>query len=198
MGYYIRVLGRRLDDIPLQLLKTAGEPAFVQLERGTADEWQELLLKHNSRSEIALIERNLVIEGELGAEELQEFVDEVEQLHPRSAAQWLKSYLPKVKVIYAFQLLSGTDVDDGWTIVHRVYQTIWKISGGLLQADGEGFSNEEGFTIVWQFSDGVTGGWNAAVLDAKGKWLPFEMDLGNREHRAAFMRGEVPIGAMRL
>jgi hypothetical protein len=198
MGYYIRVLGTRLDDIPLKLVQSAAEPARIQLERGTADRWQEVLLRHSSGAEIALIERNPVIGGELGAEELQEFIDEAEQLRPQSAAQWLTSYLPNVKVIYAFQLLSGTDVDDGWTILHRVYETIWKVSGGLLQADSEGFSNEEGFTIVWQFSDGVKGAWNMAVLDGNGKWLPFEMELANRQHRAAFMRGEVPVGAKRL
>jgi hypothetical protein len=198
MGYYIRVLGTRLDDIPLKLVQSAAEPARIQLERGTADRWQEVLLRHSSGAEIALIERNPVIGGELGAEELQEFIDEAEQLRPQSAAQWLTSYLPNVKVIYAFQLLSGTDVDDGWTILYRVYETIWKVSGGLLQADSEGFSNEEGFTIVWQFSDGVKGAWNMAVLDGNGKWLPFEMELANRQHRAAFMRGEVPVGAKRL
>jgi hypothetical protein len=198
MGYYIRILGTRVGEISLQLLKNAAAPASIQLERGTADDWQQILLKHNSEAEIALIEKNPVVEGEVGAEELQEFVDEVEQLHPRSAAQWLKSYLPNVKVIYAFQLLSGTDVEDGWAILHRVYHAIAEISGGLQQADGEGFSNEEGFTIVWQFSENATGSWNMAVLDANGKWLPFEMDLGNREHRAAFMRSEVPARTKRL
>jgi hypothetical protein len=198
MGYYIRVLGTRLDNVPLHLLKTAAEPGRIQLERGTAEVWQELSLKHSSGADIAFVEKNPITEGELGGEELQEFLDEVKQLRPQSAAVWLTSYLSNVKVIYAFQLLSGTDVDDGWTILHRVYETVWKISGGLLQADGEGFSNEEGFTIVWQFSDGVTGSWNMAVLDDHGKWLPFEMNLGDRQHRAAFVHGEIPVGAKRL
>jgi hypothetical protein len=27
-----------------------------------------------------------------------------------------------------------------------------------------------------------------------GEWVHFQMDLGNKKHRAAFLRGEVPEG----
>lgn len=118
---------------------------------------EHLTLRHKSGQEIAVIERNPVSEGELGADELQEFLDEVPHHKPDSAAAWLQKYLPTVKVIYAFQLLGGTDVDDGWTPLHRLYQAIWSHAGGILQADGEGFSNEEGYTILWQFAESVTG-----------------------------------------
>jgi hypothetical protein len=29
-----------------------------------------------------------------------------------------------------------------------------------------------------------------------GEWVHFQMDLGNRKHRAAFRRGEVPEGVV--
>jgi hypothetical protein len=51
------------------------------------------------------------------------------------------------------QLLSGTDVDDGWTPLHRVHSAVWNHVGGIFQADGEGFSDEDGFTILWQFAE---------------------------------------------
>ncbi|HEY9139295.1 MAG TPA: hypothetical protein VIN93_00290 [Bryobacteraceae bacterium] len=136
--------------------------------------------------------------GELGAEELQEFIDEVAIHSPQSAATWLQSYLPSVKVIYAFQLLNGTDVNDGWTPLHRVYDAVWDYTGGIRQADGEGFSNEQGYTILWQFSDTVQGTWNVGVLKDDGNWVHFEMDLGNKEHRQAFLNGQVPDGATLL
>jgi hypothetical protein len=28
----------------------------------------------------------------------------------------------------------------------------------------------------------------------QGKWVSFEMDLGNAQHRKAFLKGEVPTG----
>ena len=72
---------------------------------------------------------------------------------------------------------------------------IWHKASGILQADGEGFSNEEGYTILWQFSEDVEGPWSFGVLSPKARWVHFEMELGSDENREAFFRGEVPIGA---
>ncbi len=134
---------------------------------------------------------NPVADGEIGAGELEEFIDEVGRYKPESAAVWLQQFLPCVKVIYAFQLLSGTDVDDGWTPLHRIYHTVWRRAGRILQADGEGFSDEDGFTILWQFSEKVSGTWNMGLLQ-DGRWLHFEIDLGNERQRESFLRGELP------
>lgn len=193
MGYYIRVLGKRLDNIPLERLRQVSQPAVLHSEV-EGDAWEQLVLSHKSGQEIAIIEKNPVVEGQLGADELQEFMEEVADCKPESAARWLQQYLPSVKVIYAFQLLNGTDVEDGWTPLHSLYNTVWEHAGGILQSDGEGFSNDEGYTILWQFSDRVTGSWNMGVLK-DGRWLHFEMDLGNEQHRNAFLCGQVPDGA---
>lgn len=194
MGYYIRVLGKNLDNISLDSLRKVSEPAVLHTE-GEGDAWEQLVLSHKSGQEISVIEKNPVVEGQLGADELQEFIDEVSDYKPESAATWLQRFLPGVKVIYAFQLLNGTDVDDGWTPLHRLYNAVWEHPGGILQSDGEGFSDEDGYTILWQFNDKVTGKWNMGVLK-DGRWVHFEMDLGNEQHRNAFLSGEVPNGAM--
>jgi len=99
-----------------------------------------------------------------------------------------------VKVIYAFHLLDGTDVDDGWSPLHRLHSAVWDKAGGILQADGEGFSDEDGYTILWQFSDRASDKWNMGLLK-DGRWVHFEMDLGNEQHRNAFLGGQVPDGA---
>jgi hypothetical protein len=65
--------------------------------------------------------------------------------------------------------------------------------GGIIQADSEGFSNEAGFQILWQFSRSAKGPWWMAVMK-NGEWVTFQMELGNRKHREAFCRGEVPQG----
>jgi hypothetical protein len=193
MGYYIRVLGKKPGNVSLQSLRDTAHPAVLKVSQGTEDEWQEVTLTHKSGQEIAVIEKNPVVDGQLGADELQEFIDEVGHYKPESAVRWLRQFLPTVKVIYAFQLLSGTDVDDGWTPLHRVHSAVWNHVGGILQADGEGFSDEDGFTILWQFAEGVTGRWNMGII-RDGSWLHFEMDLGNEQHRKAFWSGEVPDG----
>ncbi len=192
MGYYIRILGTRLDDFPLADLRTTAAPALIESSDEEAP-WQQAVLKHPDGTEIAVIERNPVVEGELGAEELQEFLDELPLYQPQSSVEWLEQYLPRVKVIYAFQLLSGTDINDGWTPLHRVYNAIWTIAGGILQADGEGFSNEDGYTILWQFSDSAEGTWNVGLLTGD-LWSHFELDLGSPAHREAFKNGQIPDG----
>ena len=193
MGYYIRILATSVADIPVQHLRDVASPAVI--EDVSADgKWKELVLKHASGQEIARIEKNPVVEGELGAEELEEFLDEIPLHLPASGSEWLQNYLPTVKVIYAFQLLSGTDLNDGWALLHAVYGAIWQVAGGILQADDEGFSNEEGYTILWQFGETVTGSWKVGVL-VDGAWKHCEIDLGNEQHREAFKNGEVPAGA---
>jgi len=81
-------------------------------------------------------------------------------------------------LIYAFQLLGGTDVDDGWTPLHRLHNAVWKHAGGILQADGEGFCDVEYMGVL-----------------KDGRWVHFEMDLGNELHRKEFLSGQVPLGA---
>lgn len=162
MGYFIRVLGKKLDSIPLDKLREVARPAVLHISDGDGDAWERLTLSHKSGREIALIEKNPVIEGRLGADELREFIGEVPHYKPKSAATWLQQYLISVKVIYAFQLLSGTDIDDGWTRLQRLYSAVWEYAGGILQADGEGFSDEDGFTILWQFSNVLNGTWECS------------------------------------
>jgi hypothetical protein len=193
MGYYIRVLALRTAIPTLDELKPcvpAGQE--LRVESGQESDWSQLVLSHKTGQEIALIERNPVIPGELGEEELNEFMENVKDEKPESSAKWLLQFLPRVKVIYAFQVLNGAEVNDGWDGLHTLQGLIWGKLGGILQADQEGFSNEDGHHILWQFMRDHNGPWKMAVLDANGKWIAFEMNLGNAEHKEAFLAGRVP------
>jgi hypothetical protein len=89
--------------------------------------------------------------------------------------------------------LSGTDHKNGWEILGAVKDRIWSFAPSIMQADREGFSNEDGYHILWQFSESVDGAWWMGVL-RDNKWVHFQMDLGDRKHREAFFRGEIPDG----
>ena len=195
MGYYTRVLSKDEEFPPFDELAQfvrAEHPHFkLTLEEGTEDEWESLLLSGIDDVEVAVIARNPVSEGSLGQEEIEEFIEETQDSRPESGVLWLHEFLATVKSIYAFQHLQGAELADGGNALHGLRSALWERGDAIIQADGEGFTNEEGYHIVWQFSDSVSGPWNMGVLK-DGAWHHFKMDLGDPDHRAAFRRGEVP------
>jgi hypothetical protein len=196
MGYYIRILSpaAKVPSLARMTASLAQAGSFaLAVEDKDGKNWTQLLLAHTDHTPIAEIERNIVRRGELGAEEVEQFLDEIADCKPPSAVEWLRAYLPKVKTIYAFQVLSGADQNGGWSALYAVRDAIRESAGGIMQSDGEGFSNEEGFHILWQFSMGAKGPWWMAVR-RDSKWTTFQMELGNRQHRQAFVRGELPAG----
>jgi hypothetical protein len=202
MGYYIRVLGT--SEMPgidrlRERLQTDQLAVTIDLSDGTEDAWTQLVASHAGGTEICVIERNPVAPGELGTAELEELIDDVEGCEPASAVHWLQDFLPRVKAIYAFQILhAGAEQGGGWQAIHSLQGEIWGTTKGILQADGEGFSNESGHHILWQFSASAKGPWNLAVLGSDGNWVSFEMDLGNKSQREEFKAGKVPAGAQLL
>lgn len=203
MSYYIRILGTQDPDIHLdeilEALEEEGLAArFGVLENERPEKWTSFELMNEEEEVLALVERNPVLEGEFGKEELDEFRETILEFQPLSAANWLKGFFDKVKVIYAFELLDPGVEEDNYPVVTTTQSYIWQRVKGVLQADGEGFSNEEGYHILWQFSDDVDGSWNCAVLNEKGNWENFTMELGDKKHQESFKNGQVPEGAKPL
>lgn len=203
MGYHIRILGTQDADIHLdellENLKADGLTAKLAFAEGdTPDRWTLLEVANDKDDALAQIERNPIVEGELGQQELDEFREEVEDCEPASAAQWLTNFFDQVKVIYAFQMLNAAFEDDNFNVVNSIRAKIWNRTGGIFQADAEGFSNEEGYHVLWQFSDNVSGEWSCAVLNSSGGWDTFIMDLGDKTQRKEFQDGKVPEKAKRI
>ena len=201
MGYYARVLTTKESCISLveltAALKESGSRAVIQSDADVdPDDWEQIILSHADGVEIASIERNVVEDDSLGQEEVEEFTEALDDTMPQSAAAWLRKFLPRVRCIYSFQHLSGTEVGDGFEALSSVRSAIWRAGTSILQADGEGFSYEDGDHITCEFSDSVKGDWWMGVLDG-GKWVHFQMDLGDPAHRKAFKSGRIPSGVRR-
>lgn len=195
MGYYTRVLSKQ-EDFPsfeeLSRLISAEHSEYkLTIEEGCEEEWESLLLSGKDEVEVALLERHPVTDGSLGQDEIAEFIEETQDCKPESGVQWLAEYLTEVKTIYAFQHLQGADTEAGSNALHALRSALWERGEAIIQADREGFTNEDGYQIVWQFSDSVSGPWNMGVLQ-DGIWHHFEMDLGDPDHRIAFLKGRVP------
>ncbi len=195
MPYSTRVLSKD-DAFPsieelTEVLRAAHPDFRLTLESGEEDDWESLLLSSEDEVEVAVLERNPVFNGSLGQDEIADFLEDLRDAKPDSGVQWLTDYLAEVKTIYAFQHLQGAELVDGGNALHALRSALWERGDAIIQADGEGFTNEEGFHIVWQFSDSVSGPWNMGVF-RDGLWHHFKMDLGDPDHRAAFLNGDVP------
>jgi hypothetical protein len=195
VGYYTRVLSKddefpSLDELSQRL--RADHPDFrLTMEEGSDEEWESLLLSGTDGVEVAILERNPVYDGSVGQDEIADFLEDLYEAKPESNVEWLTEYLESVKTTYSFQHLQGTETVEGSNALHALRTALMERGEAILQADLEGFTNEEGYHIVWQFSDTVSGPWNMAVLQ-DGTWLNFSMDLGDPDHRAAFLSGEAP------
>jgi hypothetical protein len=197
MPYYIRVLGTQNPDIQIDelidTLKSENLSAkFAIAEGEQPNKWTIIEVANEHGNTLTQIERNPVIEGELGQEELEEFRENIQDYKPSSAVNWLDNFFDKVKVIYAFQLLDAAFNDNNFEIISAIKNYIWNKTSGILQADNEGFSNDDGYHILWQFSDNVNGEWSCAIINSAGQWERFKMDLGDKVQRQEFWDGKVP------
>jgi hypothetical protein len=198
MASHVRVLAESDQRPSLAELRTVLGPQIeVTVDEGDEQQWSQLVLRHKDGPDIALIERDPVVPGELGAHELEELVAKMDGARPLRNAEWLKHYFSHVQVVYAMQPMAGSEVKDGLSAMLRAQAYFWKKFDGILQADNEGFSNREGYHVLWQFHGPQQGELEAAVMNDDGQWTGFVMDMGDPEQVAAFQRGEVPAGAIR-
>jgi hypothetical protein len=203
MSYYTRVLSKQADfpsfEEVADLIRDEHPNCKLTLEDGAEEDWETLLLSGDEGVEIAVLERNPVFPGSAGDDEIAEFIEDLQDSKPESGVDWLRDYLAEVKTIYVFQPLQGAGFEEGSNALHALRAALWERGESIIQADGEGFTNEEGFHIVWQFSDIVSGPWNMGIIK-DGIWYHFKMDLGDPDHRAAFFAGEVPadVAAIQL
>jgi hypothetical protein len=195
MAYYSRVLSKNADfpsaDELARLIRDKHPDFKLTVESGEEDDWESLLLSGIDEVEVAVLERNPVFDGSTGQDEVADFIEDIQDCKPESGVEWLSDYLAEVKTVYAFQHLQGADTEEGGNVLHAVRSALWERGDAIIQADGEGFTNEDGYHIVWQFSDSVSGPWNMGVYK-DDLWHHFKMDLGDPDHREAFLNGEVP------
>lgn len=200
MGYFIRILGLQDPNIHIDELAEALRADGISAEIGfdlneKPSKWTILDISNSEGEQIAQLERNSIKEIQ---EELQAFRDSISKCRPATAVKWLDAYFDQVKVVYVFHLLATAFDDDNFEIIDVIKNCIWDKTGGIFQADQQGFTNEEGYHVLWQFNDEANGEWDCAVLGADGKWQKFTMDLGDAIQRQEFKSGILPLHAKRI
>ena len=184
--------------------------ADYDILRGSEEDWREIQLVFTSdtddspedgdgadgeemRDEFATIDRE-PDEAAVRAE-AEEMVAELSRVEPSSGASWVIERLRRARTIYRFTPHHG-DFERAMTALRAVMWCIQREVAGINYAEGEGWSNEDGCLVTWEFDreDGHEGPWHAAVLDPSGGWTTFRMDLGDPAHRRAFREGRLPAG----
>lgn len=201
MSYYVRVLTPEpkplaADALRAGLAELGRADVTLVVDEGEDDtDWTAIVAYADDGSPIGLLTRDAVTDAEgLAKEEIEDFVEELKDALPKSGAAWVRTYLKRVQTIYAVQLMAAAFEEKGEGVPGLILEAIRGEAGGIIQADGEGFSNEDGSQVVWQFDDEVDGPWTAAVIGPNKDWITFEMDLGNPAHRTAFQEGRLPDG----
>jgi hypothetical protein len=171
-----------------------GEDQRAELTAGRPKDWRQLDVTYSDGSWSFSFERHSVAKsGGRWTDDLSFFNGWAGAMEPAVNTQWVMQYLTRVQTVYMFRC-SNSAPDTNLELVRDIVDSLQHDEdGGLLYAELEGWSNEEGYQITWEFSDRVSGSWWMALRRDDG-WETFQMELGNRAHRQAFKSGQVPAG----
>lgn len=183
----------------IEYVEAVGEGCRAELSGGVEPDWTQLHLTDPDGGHIAVVERYTVDPPDpkgIGPSEIEFLRERLEDAEPAVNARWVTDYLPRVKTIYLFGCSSGfSERPVEFDLVQGLLDTLRDDPGGILYAEFEGWSNEDGQHLTWEFSDDVAGTFWMTLRRPDG-WAWFEMDLANPDHRRAFRAGEVPTGVV--
>lgn len=192
MSYDIRLFSQSTHAVSVLQLQSALDDCRFEVLDGDDAVWTQLLVTSLHGDDICIVDR---ASRRLMTRELAQLRDDLDACSPRSAALWANIYISSARVLYGCRYLSFGSSPMFASVPGGVMWAIQSIAGsGIIHAEGQGFSNEDGYQITWEFSDRVDGPRQMAVLGAGGRWEPFEMDLADDQQRAAFRAGSRPPG----
>jgi hypothetical protein len=174
------------------------DPQQAELVVGKPKDWRQISVTYPDGSWSFDFERYTVGGPGQWGEDLGFFRGWLGVVEPSVNTQWLFQYLARVQTVYMFRC-SNSAPQSSLDLVNEIVDSLRhddeNVGGhsGVLYAELEGWSNEDGQHLTWEFSDRVSGLWWMALRRDEG-WESFQMDRGNRDHRNAFKAGKVPAG----
>jgi hypothetical protein len=196
MGYWMHVYSRCDEVMEVEEIRAhfeiEGQPVVVASDppnRGPA--WKSLVLTHPDQCPITQITLRT---GRSLAGYLKEEIESVRSALPSCNAEWLERFLREVKAVYAFQILRGTDVGDGWRFVHGLMDELIMSYDSILHAELEGYSHG-GLQLTDEYTSSASGERWVGLHDARtDDFRQFPIELSDPAHREAFRAGRVPDG----
>ena len=163
----------------------------LSIEEESTDTHNQFLIKKNKR-EIAIIVELFPKFKNADQLKLKEIIEKIKYKKPFNANKWLRKYLKKTEVIYEFLPLYELEKQEDWDIITEIYQEAWVFLRGIFQIKNEGFTNESGDIILWEFPFSAAGKRVMASRSFTGRWKTFIMDLESTAQRKKFFKGKVP------
>jgi hypothetical protein len=139
MGYYLRVFCMSPEIPSLRAVFEWAEVRDVRLDAPSADvdapSWRQAEVVYKTGRQPFVAETDA---DQLLREEVEEFVEFLEDVDDSSEKQKVLDHLEQSKAVVSTQLLGDVD-DDGYAAAGTFLTFFVEHCGGLIQADGEGF-----------------------------------------------------------
>jgi hypothetical protein len=190
MGYSVRLLTPSEVQVPFSTILV--QVNSLKLVSGSEHAWDKIEISGPEGDVISLLERYTLAGGGPAEDEMNSVKEALQEGFPLNAREWVRKYLTGTRVIYAFRLQAEQITPRGWPVLGRVQNTLKDRLSGIIQADQEGFYNEEGDYILWQMYDGATGTIPAAALNEQGEWTSYQLRLNEPQAVEDFKNGVVP------
>lgn len=202
MGHYLRIFTPREErpsptEIAAAALGAGAAGVRIGTQGGSGATWSDLLVELDGEP-VATLDTTARGE-ELFDEEIEEFIGEAAASTPASNGGYVARTLAGAQRIYAFRLLT-TATPEQDAAQQAVFAQLHRLVGGLIHAEGEGFSEEGGTQITWEReAEAPSVPWEFALIRPDGTFDRFRLDLSDAAQITAFRRGErheraLPLG----
>lgn len=197
MDDYLRIMTVTDRQIPLIELQKAAKHGAVWSKDLPAGAGNYLVVGSDAGENASIwatIERNPVGPGTLGAEEVADFLDSLDQGGPPSAARWLADYLESVRAIYAIRIYPEAMKDDAkaFETVYEVRSAVHRFVGGIGRWGDLGYTDEQDRLIWCHRERNMQGLTVAAFLDEfNGRWINIQVNLDDDREFNAFINGDI-------
>ncbi|MGM0418882.1 MAG: hypothetical protein ACQEQS_09185 [Thermodesulfobacteriota bacterium] len=195
MPFFIRLFSiyDKLLSIETLSFLTETDPLFedIDFEKEVTSTHNQFIIKKKGL-EAALIIENLPAKKDEDKFKLDNIIEYACEKKPLKSAKWVKKYLKKTSVLYEFIPLADLETEEDWEIFSLLYIEAWAYLRGIFQIKNEGFTNESGDIIFWDFPYDATGSRTAALRTFTGRWKTFELDIEDNSQKNKFLKGKIP------